>query len=96
MADLYLDRNHEEEGHDSCSFWRKITFHYARNNGAVIPRVYARRVSDDLYTVWMNRHGVRIAHCNTACCAVRAKAEFVDTYLIVDEAEPELNRLFAL
>jgi hypothetical protein len=44
----------------------------------------------------MERNGVRIADCIEACCAVCAKADFIDKRFIVDEAEVELNRMYAL
>ena len=71
-----------------------------RHAQGTVPRIYARRVGkrhyDTLYAVWMERNGVRIADCIEACCAVCAKADFIGKHFIVDEAEVELNRIYAL
>ena len=65
-----------------------------------ILRIYTRRVGkrhyDTLYAVWMERNGIRIADCIEACCATCAKADFIGKHFIVDEAEAELNRIYAL
>ena len=47
-------------------------------------------------TRWMERNGIRIADCIEACCATCAKADFIGKHFIVDEAEAELNRIYAL
>jgi hypothetical protein len=78
----------EDPAHNDCKVWWELVYGYARKRGATVPKIYARRVCDNLYAAWMEHCGVRIAHCVTACCATRAKAEFVDTYLIVEETEP--------
>jgi hypothetical protein len=70
-----------------------LSRHYA---GGTIPRVYVRRIDFQLYAVWMERNGRLIAQCIESCCQINAKAEFIDIYFIVDEAEAELNRMFAL
>jgi hypothetical protein len=44
----------------------------------------------------MERNGVRIADCIEACCITCAKADFIGKHFIVDEAEAELNRMYAL
>jgi hypothetical protein len=65
-----------------------------------IPKIYVQRVGkqhyDTLYAVWMERNGVRISACIEACCTEWAKADFIATYFIVDKAEAELNRMYAL
>jgi hypothetical protein len=86
MADQNLE--FEESDHKDCKVWWDLAYGYARKRGAIVPKIYARRVSDDLYAVWMEQCGTRIAHCVTACCTTRAKAEFLDTYLIITEPEP--------
>jgi hypothetical protein len=78
----------EESDHEDCKVWWELAYGYARKRGAMVPSIYARCVSDNLYAVWMEHCGARIAHCVTACCTTRAKAEFVDTYLIISETEP--------
>jgi hypothetical protein len=60
------------------------------------PRIYARRVDFQLFAVWTERNERRIADTIEACCAVCAKAEFIGKHFIVDEAEAELNRMYAL
>jgi hypothetical protein len=90
LARSMADQNPEpeESDHEDCKVWWELAYGYARKRGAIVPKIYARRVSDDLYAVWMEHCGARIAHCVTACCTTRAKAEFVDTYLIISETEP--------
>lgn len=65
-----------------------------------IPKIYVRRVGkrhyDTLYAVWMEQSGVRISACIEACCPDCAKADFIGTHFIVDKAEAELNRMYAL
>jgi hypothetical protein len=65
-----------------------------------IPKIYVRRVGkrhyDTLYAVWTERNGTRISACIEACCAVCARADFIGTHFIVDRAEAELNRMYAL
>ena len=61
-----------------------------------IPRIWARRVDFQLYAVWTERNERRIADTLEACCAVCAKAEFIGKHFIVDKAEAELNRIYAL
>jgi hypothetical protein len=77
----------EDPAHSNCKVWWQLAYLYAQNRGATVPKIYARRVSDNLYAVWMEHCSVRVAHCVAACCATRAKAEFVDTYLIIGETE---------
>jgi hypothetical protein len=86
----------EDPAHDDCKVWWQLAYLYARKRGATVPKIYARRVSNNLYAVWMEHCGVRIAHCVTACCATRGKAEFVDTYLIVEETEPSRSHPFVV
>jgi hypothetical protein len=95
FARSMADQNPEpdESAHEDCKVWWELAYGYARKRSAIVPKIYARRVSDDLYAVWMEHCGARIAHCVTACCTTRAKAEFVDTYLIISETEPiEISR----
>jgi len=65
-----------------------------------IPKIYVRRVGkrhcDTLYAVWMERNGTRISACVEACCADCAKADFIGTHFIFDQAGAELNRMYAL
>jgi hypothetical protein len=82
-----------ENTHECCRLQMTLSRHYA---GGTIPRVYVRRIDFQLYAVWMEKDGRRIAQCVDACCPVNAKATFIDMYLIVDDAEVELNRMFAL
>ena len=44
----------------------------------------------------MERSGTRVSSCVTACCAVYAKADFIGEHLLVDKADAELNRMYAL
>ncbi len=46
--------------------------------------------------MWIKRNGVRIADCIEACCITCAKTGFIGKRFIVDEAEAELNRMYAL
>jgi hypothetical protein len=82
-----------ENDHGCCRLQMTLSRHYA---GGTIPSVYVRRIDFQLYAVWTERSGRLIAQCIEACCQVNAKASFIDTYFIVDEAEVELNRMFAL
>jgi hypothetical protein len=86
MAEQNLEP--EDPAHNDCQVWWELAYRYARKRGATVPKIYARRVSDNLYAVWMKHGGARVAHCVTACCTIRAKAEFVDTYLIMSETVP--------
>jgi hypothetical protein len=85
-----------ENDHGCCRLQMTLARRYAQG---AIPKIYAQRVGmrhyDTLYVVWMERYGVRIADCIEACCAVCAKADFIGTHFIVDEAEAELNRMYA-
>jgi hypothetical protein len=83
----------DKSNHKDCKVWWQLAYGYSRKRGAIASKIYARRVSDDLYTVWMEHCGARIAHCVTACCPTRAKAEFVDTYLIISETADRFSRL---
>jgi hypothetical protein len=60
-----------------------------------IPKLHARKVEHHLYAVW-KEDDARTARCIEACCAVNAKTEYTALYVIIDEAEAELNRMYAL
>jgi hypothetical protein len=81
-----------ENDHGCCVQQMTLALHYA----SAIPRVYVRRVDFQLYAVWAERGGRLVAQCIEACCQVNAKASFIGTYFIADEAEAELNRIYAL
>ena len=88
-------------GDGCCERQLTIALGYARrdakrNARGAIRRIYARKVDFQLYAVWMERNGKRIADCIEACCAVCAKADFIGKHFIVDEAEAELNRIYEL
>jgi hypothetical protein len=86
-----------ENDHGCCRLQMTLARKYAQGT---VPKIYARRVGmphyDTLYAVWMERNGIRVADCIEACCAVCAKADFIGKHFIVDEAEVELNRMYAL
>jgi hypothetical protein len=82
-----------ENDHGCCRLQMTLSRHYV---GGTIPRVYVRRIDFQLYAVWTERGGRLIAQCIEACCQVNAKASFIGTYLITDEGEVELNRMYAL
>jgi hypothetical protein len=82
-----------ENYHGCCRLKMTLAIRYA---GVKIPRVNARQLDHQLYAVWLEQGGRRVAQCVEACCAINAKAQVIETYLIVDEAEVELNRMFAL
>jgi len=44
----------------------------------------------------MEHKGERVATCVEACCITDAKAGFIGMHFIGDEAEAELNRMYAL
>jgi hypothetical protein len=82
-----------ENDHGCCRLKMTLACRYA---GVKIPRVNARQLDYQLYAVWMEQEGRRIAQCVEACCAVNAKALVIESYLIIDEAEVELNRMYGL
>jgi hypothetical protein len=86
------------DGGDGCCKRRlTIALECARRDTlGPIPRIWARRVDFQLYAVWTERNERRIADTIEACCAVCAKAEFIGKHFIVDKAEAELNRIYAL
>ena len=84
-------------GDGCCARYLTIALGMAlRDTLAPIPRIYARRADFQLYAVWTERNGKRIADSIEACCAVCAKADFIGKHFIVDKAEAELNRMYAL
>jgi hypothetical protein len=84
-------------GDGCCERHSTIALELARQNSrGPASRIYTRRVDFQLYAVWTERSGVRIADCIEACCLTCAKPEFIGRHFIVDEAEAELNRMYAL
>lgn len=86
-----------ENDHGCCRTRMALVREYAQ---VAISKIYVRRVGkrhyDTLYAVWTERSGIRISDCIEACCATYAKADFIATYFILDKAEAELNRIYAL
>lgn len=86
-----------ENDHECCRFRLLFARKYALGT---IPKIYARRIGhrhfDTLYAVWMEHKGERVATCVEACCITDAKAGFIGMHFIGDEAEAELNRMYAL
>jgi hypothetical protein len=62
---------------------------------SMVPPIHARRVDFQLYAVWCDKSGKRIASCIEACCPVCAKADFISMHFR-DEGLDELNRLYSL
>ncbi len=62
---------------------------------SMVPPIHARRVDFQLYAVWCDKSGKRIASCVEACCPLCAKADFISMHFR-DEGLDELNRLYSL
>lgn len=62
---------------------------------SVVSPIRVRRVDFQLYAVWCNKSGNRVASCIEACCPVCAKADFIAKNFS-DKAEDELNRIYSL
>jgi len=77
-----------ENDHGCCRLQMTLARRHAQATVPVGMRLYD--------TLWMERNGVHIADCIEACCITCAKADFIGKHFIVDEAEVELNRIYAL
>ena len=85
------------DGGDGCCQWHlNMSRALTERKAGRLPQIYARRVDFQLYAVWTERNGKRIADCIEACCSVCAKADFIGTHFLVDKDEAELNRIYAL
>jgi hypothetical protein len=84
------------DGGDGCCLLHLNVSRSLAERAGKLPRIYARRLDFQLYAVWMERNGTRVADCVEACCAVCAKADFIGEHVLVDKAEAELNRMYAL
>ena len=47
---------------------------------SVVPPIHVRRVDFQLYAVWCDKSGNRVASCIEACCRVCAKADFISAH----------------
>lgn len=83
-----------ENYHDCCRLYHAVMLDITYSKNITVPKLRSRKVAHHLYAVWAD--GIGNAHCIAACCGLSAKNEFIATYLIVDEAELELNRMYAL
>jgi hypothetical protein len=83
-------------GDGCCQRHLNLSRSLVERDAGELPRIYARRVDFQLFAVWTERNERRIADTIEACCAVCAKAEFIGKHFIVDKAEAELNRIYAL
>ena len=48
---------------------------------SVVPPIHVRRVDFQLYAVWCDKSGNRVASCIEACCRVCAKADFISAHV---------------
>jgi hypothetical protein len=67
--------------------------------GKKVPPIHYKEVDFQLYTLWCELDGKRIADCIEACCPVCAEAEFIFKHLCskgLDKGLDELNRLYSL
>ena len=83
-------------GDGCCQRHLNVSRSLVEREAGELPRIYARRVDFQLFAVWMERNGTRVSACVNACCAICAKADFIGEHLLVDKAEAELNRMYAL
>lgn len=60
-----------------------------------VPSVRVRKVDFQLYALWAELDGKRIADCIEACCPTCARAEFMSKHFR-DRDLDELNRLYSL
>ncbi len=84
-----------ENDHSCCRLSAYLMQLLADKQHATIPKLRARKVEHHLYAVWKD-DDASTARCIETCCAVSAKAEYTALYVVMDEAEVELNRMYAL
>ena len=86
------------DGGDGCcerSLRRAFGNRKSVSSRSVVPLIHVRRVDFQLYAVWCDKSGNRVASCIEACCRVCAKADFISAHFW-DEGLDELNRLYSL
>ena len=77
-------------GDGCCERSLEITLIYVRRafgnrksipSRSVVPPIHVRRVDFQLYAVWCDKSGNRVASCIEACCRVCAKADFISAHV---------------
>jgi hypothetical protein len=84
-----------ENDHSCCRLSANLIDFLAGRQHVTIPELRARKIAHHRYAVWKD-DGVCTARCIEACCSVDAKNEYIDLYVVVDAAEIELKRMYAL
>ena len=84
-----------ENDHSCCRLSADLIFLLADERCVSLPKLRARKVEHHLYVVWKG-DDIGTAHCIEACCAVKAKNQYIEVYAVIDKAEIELNRIYAL
>lgn len=84
-----------ENDHSCCQLSADLILFFADQQHITIPKLRARKVAHHLYAVWKD-DDVGTARRIGACCAVNAKTEYTTRYVVIDKAEIELNRMYAL
>jgi hypothetical protein len=84
-----------ENDHSCCRLSADLIEYLADQQHLTIPKLRAHKVAHHLYAVW-KEDDAGTAHCIEACCTVNAKNEYTSLYIVIDKAEIELNRMYAL
>jgi len=86
-------------GDGCCEFWLGIAFDQARRALGLqrkqVSSIRVRKIDFQLYALWVELNGKRIADCIHACCPACAWAEFMSKHFR-DREWDELNRLYSL
>ena len=87
-------------GDGCCERSLKIALAYVRRafgnrksipSRSVVPPIHVRRVDFQLYAVWCDKSGNRVASCIEACCRVCAKADFISAHVWDEEPLEDLS-----
>ena len=86
-------------GDGCCDLWLGIAYDYVHRALGLqrkqVPSIRVRKVDFQLYALWVELNGKRIADCIHVCCPVCARAEFMSKHFR-DREWDELNRLYSL
>ncbi len=96
---MFAPRRPAFKGQGVNFMWLGIAFDQARRALGLqrkqVPSIRVRKVDFQLYALWAELDGKRIADCIHACCPVCARAEFMSKHFR-NEGLDELNRLYSL